>query len=558
MSLFYSGDAALIRGEGTARGAWDRDVTNTPYPLPPISADIVRQINDSYKHYIFINKSTKSAKKYGITEYYCTKCGNSSPEKKVEWARSGGRTVTYEDSELAAAKHNSKVACPVCKCYGEVKRIAKLRNYRNYSEWKSAIVFQKSGPNEVFIRLFSSRRDRSADMRARTHYVEWEFYHLTPSRCEFWHYGYGGWQSFSDERVLNCNVSGCKILGVEDLAGSFLQYSVTGEYIKSFSDPVCAACFAALYPCTEMLYKFGFRGIICEWLDRRKKNAYCLDLKAGGFDKLFKLPKATADYLMEQCRKDKRVKEYICTVFAGIKLFGKDIEGCKLAIEWSDVYSFWGCQPLLTEVFRSLYGEGPKLRDLLVPLIRYIYRKKDKSFYSFEGVLRYYRDYLNEGSYIGLDFNDEVGRFPKDLRAAHDNAVEIANGMRNAEQTRVMTALYEKYTEKYGFEELGYIVIAPKNTAEIVSEGQMMHHCVGGYADRHAEGKLAILFIRKVEAINEPYATVEVHGTKVFQVQGMSNKPTWEKEEDKGKSFKQFLADWKKYIATPKKPLVAV
>ena len=553
MSLFYSGDAALIRGEGTVRNAWSKDVINTPYTLPPVSAEIVKEINDSYKNYIFVNKVAKNDI---LTEYYCTKCGNSAPEKKVEWARSGGRTVTYEDSELASAKHNDKVACPVCKCYGEVKRMARLRNYRNYSEWRSFIVFQQAGPNEVFIRLLSSRRERSEDMRARTHYVEWEFYHLTPGRCEFWHYGYGGWRRLSDERVLKCNISGCKILGVNDLKGSFLQYSVTEDYIKRFCDPVCAACFAALYPCTEMLFKFGFHGIISEWLDRRKKNAYCIYLKAKDFDTLFKLPKATADYLMEQSRKDKRVKEYICDVFAGIKLFGKDIEGCKLAIEWCDVYSFWSCQPLLTEVFRSLYGAGPKVRSLLVPLIRYIYRKKDKSFFSFEGVLRYYRDYLNEGSYIDLDFNDEVVRFPKDLRASHDNAVEIANGMRNAEQTRAMTALYKKHTEKYGFEELGYVVIAPKNTAEIVSEGQMMHHCVGGYADRHAEGKLAILFIRKVEAIAEPYATVEVHGSEVRQVQGKGNKPTWENEADKGKSFNQFLADWKKYIKRKQKPLV--
>ena len=554
MSLFYSGDAALIRGEGCARNAWDKDVKKTPFPLPPISQEIVKEINNSYKHYIFINKIAKNR---DVVEYYCTKCGNSAPENKVSWSKIGGRTVSAEEIELVFAKHNDKVACPVCKCYGEVKRIAKLRNYHNYSEWKSAIVFQQAGPNEVCIRLLSSRRNRSDDMRARTHYVEWEFYRLTPGRCEFWNYGYGGWDCRSDENVLNCNVSGCMILGIDDLKGSFLQYSVTNEYIKRFSDPVCAACFAALYPCTEMLYKFGFYDIISEWLDRRKKNAYCIDLKAKGFDALFKLPKTTVDYLMEQSRKDKRVKEYICNVFAGIKLFGKDIEGCKLAIEWCDVYSFWGCQTLLAEVFRSLYGAGPKVRNKLVPLIRYIARKKDTLFYSFEGVLRYYRDYLNEGDYIGLDFNDEVVRFPKDLRAAHDNAVEIANGMRNAEKSRAMNALYQKYTERYGFEKLGYRVIAPKNTGEIVSEGQMMHHCVGGYADRHAEGKLAILFIRKVDALCEPYATVEVHDSVVWQVQGKNNKPTWEKEADHGESFKQFLNDWKKYIKRKVKPLVS-
>ena len=74
MSLFYSGDAALIRGEGTVRNAWSKDVINTPYTLPPVSAEIVKEINDSYKNYIFVNKVAKNDI---LTEYYCTKCGNN-------------------------------------------------------------------------------------------------------------------------------------------------------------------------------------------------------------------------------------------------------------------------------------------------------------------------------------------------------------------------------------------------------------------------------------------------------------------------------------------------
>jgi hypothetical protein len=308
-----------------------------------------------------------------------------------------------------------------------------------------------------------------------------------------------------------------------------------------------------------MLFKVGYHGVISEWLDDRKKNFYCLDLKAQSVDKLFKLPKTTVDYLMEQSRKEKRVREYISNVFAGIKLFGKDVQGCKLAIDCCDVYSFWGAQKLLSEVYGKLYGAGPKERDKLWELIRYIRRKADeKGFYSFEGCLRFYRDYLDNGNYIGLDFSQEVVRFPKDLKAAHDNAVEVANGMRDAEKSKAMKKLYDKYTKKYGFEENGFVVIAPKDTAEIVSEGQMMHHCVGGYADRHADGKLAILFIRRACAIDEPYATVEVHGSEVWQVQGMNNEPTWEKEEDDGKAFNTFLADWKKHIKKSKPVAVAV
>ena len=557
MSIYYCSDIALMRGEGAARNALDKGVLDTPYKLPPISEDIVKQINDSYKKYVFVNKVANNG---NIVEYYCTKCGNSDPKKQVKWEISGGKIMTPEHIELARTKHNDSTECPVCGCVGEVKRVARLRNYRNYSECKGFIVFQQAGPNEVFIRLLSSRRDRTSDLRAKTTYAEWEFYHLTPGKCEYWDHGYGGWGSRTGERVPRYNIDRCKILGVQDLKGSFLQYSVTPEYIKRFScDPVVAACFAAEFPCTEMLFKFGYHGVISEWLSDRKKNFYCLDLKAQSFDKLFKLPKPTVDYLLDQSRKEKRVREYISNVFAGIKLFGKDVQGCKLAIDCCDVYSFWGAQKLLSEVYGKLYGSVPKEREKLWELIKYIRRKADeKVFYSFEGCLRFYRDYLDNGDYIGLDFSQEVVRFPKDLKAAHDSAVEVANGMRDAEKSKAMKALYDKYTEKYGFEELGYMIIAPRGTGEIVSEGQAMGHCVGGYAERHAEGKTTILFVRKVCSPAQSYATIEVKGTDVIQVQGVKNKPTWKNEEDGGKAFEKFIADWKKYIKKSKPLAVAV
>ena len=555
MGIYYGSDVDLMKSAGQARNILDKDVLDIPYPLPGVSAGIVKKINDSFKHYIFINKVSNNG---NVAEYYCTRCGNNAPDKKITWEISGGRTMTPEHIELTRSKHNEHAMCPVCKRVGDIKRVTRLRNYDKYSEWHGFIVFQQAGPEDVFIRLLSAKRDRSADLRAKTVYVEWNFYHLTPGKCEYWYYGYGGWQCLSNERVLKCNANGCKIFGIEDLRGSFLQYSVTKDFINRFSfDPVNSACFAALYPCTEMLYKVGFHGVISEWLDRRKKNAYCLNLTAERFDKLFRLPKPTVDYLMEQSRKYSRVREYISNVFAGIQLFGKDVQGCKLAIECCDVYSFWGAQKLLSEVYRSLYGSGPKEREKLWELIRYIRRKADKLFYSFENCLRFYRDYLNEGIYIGLDFSAEVVRFPKDLKVAHDSTVEIANGIRDAEKNKVMKELYDKYTAKYGFEELGYMIIAPRGTSEIVSEGQQMGHCVGGYAERHAQGTTTILFVRKVSSPAESYATIEVKGTDVIQVQGRGNRPTWEKEEDKGEAFKKFIADWKKYIKKAKPPAIA-
>ena len=45
---------------------------------------------------------------------------------------------------------------------------------------------------------------------------------------------------------------------------------------------------------------------------------------------------------------------------------------------------------------------------------------------------------------------------------------------------------------------------------EIISEGQALQHCVGGYAERHAEGKTTILFIRRKDNLDTPYYTLEI------------------------------------------------
>lgn len=62
----------------------------------------------------------------------------------------------------------------------------------------------------------------------------------------------------------------------------------------------------------------------------------------------------------------------------------------------------------------------------------------------------------------------------------------------------------------YQFSYGGYAIVAPASVEDIVREGKRLHHCVGGYADRHFNGVLEILFLRKVSAIDTPLITLEL------------------------------------------------
>ncbi len=51
-----------------------------------------------------------------------------------------------------------------------------------------------------------------------------------------------------------------------------------------------------------------------------------------------------------------------------------------------------------------------------------------------------------------------------------------------------------------------------------------MNHCVGGYAERHAKGKLTILFLRTADKPDVPYYTMEVSTDgRIVQCRGFKN-----------------------------------
>lgn len=53
--------------------------------------------------------------------------------------------------------------------------------------------------------------------------------------------------------------------------------------------------------------------------------------------------------------------------------------------------------------------------------------------------------------------------------------------------------------------------IRPIDSAEeIVREGEEMHNCVAGYADRHADGETIIMVLRRCSEPRTPWHTVEI------------------------------------------------
>lgn len=84
---------------------------------------------------------------------------------------------------------------------------------------------------------------------------------------------------------------------------------------------------------------------------------------------------------------------------------------------------------------------------------------------------------------------------------------------------------------------------------EIEDEGRILSHCVGGYAERHAMGKLSIMFLRKASEPNKPYYTVEVskYGG-IVQCRGYRNNVVQNGGEDKPQEIKDFEQKYQRYL----------
>lgn len=66
------------------------------------------------------------------------------------------------------------------------------------------------------------------------------------------------------------------------------------------------------------------------------------------------------------------------------------------------------------------------------------------------------------------------------------------------------------HNDWWNFEYNGFTIVAPQSAQDLVKEGIQMHHCVGSYVDRVADGDTLIVFVRRTDDITTPYITCQV------------------------------------------------
>lgn len=138
-----------------------------------------------------------------------------------------------------------------------------------------------------------------------------------------------------------------------------------------------------------------------------------------------------------------------------------------------------------------------------------------------------YRDYYR--MCVDLEY-ENFTKYPRYLKTYHDivtrNYVSV--------QDEIMNKKFAQVVDRYRHLETtigDFAIVVPKEAKELVHEGNVLHHCVGGYIKKVAEGKSLIVFLRGKKEKEEPLVTVEIRGNAIVQVQGsVSRYPTTEEK----------------------------
>lgn len=134
--------------------------------------------------------------------------------------------------------------------------------------------------------------------------------------------------------------------------------------------------------------------------------------------------------------------------------------------------------------------------------------------------------------YMPTNFKKVHDRTYKEFQEARDRIAAEERKLREQEAAkRMMQAEKEmedifkknKDVDAFSISGKGLMLVVPKTADDIKAEGAALHHCVATYVDKVAKGETMILFIRKTEAPDEPYYTMEWKDNSIVQCRGLRN-----------------------------------
>lgn len=144
-------------------------------------------------------------------------------------------------------------------------------------------------------------------------------------------------------------------------------------------------------------------------------------------------------------------------------------------------------------------------------------------FYSKSQVVSEWKDYMNDCLTLEMDLKEDSILFPRDLHKAHQETIKRVKYKADAELNKKIADRLPMLRRKYLYQKDGFLLRPIIDTNELITEGNKLHHCVGGYSKRYADGECVIMALRMSSRPDTPFFTMQITRDSVTQCRGLNN-----------------------------------
>ena len=467
-------------------------------------------------HYLFYDYNNGRAK----TQARCTYCEKFSVIKRP--------------------KNNDVLRCPKC---GQ-KVIAKAQGKRAayHEDRETCLVIRQISPHELVVRIYKLYWSyaRGKDTAGKSAYevmrifvrsddgkkaiVEPYYYDSGYDSVTRWRRGYHPGALFGMECFISEETGEIYLPGLEKaLQGTAWEYCALRQFYERTAISMQVSHYLKMYLrhplLVERLTKVGFENIVADVVYRHGFSD-ALDEMQARTNRILRVEKQDVSVLQEQKVGVSLLKKY--QAYVAIHLRGRaELFQWQLHNEVSEIP---------TDIFQYMTAEKfMRYIDAQFPIYCETRPANGYRDPTMETLVITYVDYLHMCRRQAYDMKDKSVLFPKNCAAAHDREAERIQKINDAQKNKAFGMAYAGFARKAVLSNEELQIVCPQRANDLVDEGKALHHCVGNYIDKVAEGRCLIVFVRRVEELKKPYVTVEVRDGKIAQIHGDHNsKPTEE------------------------------
>ncbi|GAA0102568.1 hypothetical protein UT300012_32830 [Paraclostridium bifermentans] len=136
---------------------------------------------------------------------------------------------------------------------------------------------------------------------------------------------------------------------------------------------------------------------------------------------------------------------------------------------------------------------------------------------------------LNDYARMSSTISNKYNKYPRNFLTTHKITCRNFNRIVKDYPEDVFKRRIDKSLE---FEHGDYKIIYPECIQDIKDEAVSLQHCVASYIDGVIEGKRHIMFLRKVNSLENSLVTLEVVNGEIVQARGLYNRSLSEKEQE--------------------------